>query len=129
MKKRLPNLFFIASYLLAVGTAALHDHGHHADHGPHATTAALDHAHFGCPQHAHNASNGLHDSKSGEHDHGPSFEHECMLCSFLALSASILTTPQAEQVGDVLSGFVWLTKPNPTLAVVFSWQQRGPPAV
>lgn len=128
MTKRLLNLFLIASYMLAVGTAALHthDHGHHSDHESDAGTASVEHAHDGCPHHHPASSNG---SKDDEHEHGPAYEHVCVLCSFLALNASIVTPPAVEQAGEVVNGFVWQTETNPQIAAIFSCQQRGPPAV
>jgi hypothetical protein len=127
MTKRFFNLFLIASYLLATGAAALHTHDH--DHGGDSEEAAANdahsHSHGGCSHYHEDSSN---ESQHDGHSHGPALEHECGLCSFAILNASILTAPPMQSGGEIIDGLDPLEIAAPSIAVRYSWQQRGPPA-
>lgn len=124
MMKRCFNLFLIASYLFATGTAALHTHDHgHGQHHEQAGASEQD-SHAGCTHHHQQQPDG---SQHEPHEHAPAYEHECGMCAFAGLQIDIATAPHAQSAGTVVDGFVWSEPINPTLAAVYGWNQRGPP--
>jgi hypothetical protein len=130
MTTHLFNLFLIASYLFATGTAALHTHDHGHGHGGDSEEVVASeghaHSHAGCSHHHEESSN---NSQHDGHSHAPAFEHECGLCSFAALNASILTAPPIQTGGELINRLAPLDIAAPSIAVRYSWQQRGPPVV
>ena len=128
MTKRLFNLFLVATYLFATGTAALHTHDHgHSQHDEHASASeAQSHSHAGCTHHHWQQSD---NSQNEPHEHAPAYEHECVFCSFAGLQNDVTTAPLVQSAGATIEGIVWSPPTNPTPAAFDAWRQRGPPTV
>ena len=120
----------LASYLLAIAVAVLHDHHHHVDQHGHSSALSSVCQHDSATLHCHLDEGPRHDHRSeNDHPRVPAKHDDCLICQYLSnkpLPAPSVTVAQlVEQVIPVES----LPLAQPSDVFLSGYDCRGPPGV